>query len=88
MLLLFIKKILLDDVEGREKNVKLILMSATLNAEKFSQYFVTKKHEYENNDDDSRESPIIKIPSYRRFNIQEVFLDEIVPKVSYTFIIL
>ena len=39
-LLLVIKKILLNDAkEGKEKHVKLILMSATLNAKKFSQYF-------------------------------------------------
>lgn len=71
-LLLVIQKILSTDVEGKEKHVKLILMSATLNAEKFSKYFRTRRSEGE----ELEEAPIIRIPhSMNRHAVDEFFLD-------------
>ncbi|CAG7724752.1 unnamed protein product [Allacma fusca] len=74
LLLLFIKKILLDDMDGHQKNVKLILMSATLNTKQFSEYFKTKR-----NDEGVGETPVVKIPSFqRKFQIEVKFLDQLV----------
>lgn len=72
LLLLFIKKILLDDVSGKERHVKIILMSATLDSEKFSKYLVIESG------DKLVETPVIQIPSHRRFRIEEIFLNKIV----------
>lgn len=73
LLLLVIKKILQDDKDGRERHVKLILMSATLNAKKFSKYFPTQT----SGQADIEESPVVKIPHIFRHHIEEMFLDNI-----------
>ena len=73
LLLLFIKKILMEDYHGKHRHVKLILMSATLNAGQFSDYFAFQK-----NKEIVSKTPIIKIPSAeRRFHVEEIFLDQL-----------
>jgi len=72
-LLLVIKKILMDNVDGKQIHVKVILMSATLPAQKFSEYFVT------NANGCVTEAPVIKIPATEaRFAVQELFVDDLV----------
>lgn len=82
LLLLFIKKILKDDVRRRETHVKVILMSATLKSEQFSDYF-----EMENKARGRTiKPPVIKIKSSsRQFTVEEIYLDDLVgDKVSLT----
>jgi ATP-dependent RNA helicase TDRD9 len=71
LLLLVIKKILQDDVDGKQRHVKFILMSATLNAKKFSRYFPMRTGQSE-----VEESPVIKIPHSFRHKVEEQFLDD------------
>ncbi|CAG7732652.1 unnamed protein product, partial [Allacma fusca] len=73
LLLLLIKKILIEDKLGKKRNVKLILMSATVNARQFSQYFAVSKR-----DDENVETPVIKIPTIKKYKIEDVFLDQLV----------
>ncbi len=74
-LLLVMRKILMDDSTGKESHVKVILMSATLNASKFSSYFMTQSEEY----GETVEAPVIKIPaSQARFSVEELFIDDLV----------
>ncbi|XP_035715225.1 ATP-dependent RNA helicase TDRD9 isoform X2 [Folsomia candida] len=70
LLLLVIKKILQDDVEGKHRHVKFVLMSATLNSKKFSRYFPMRTGESE-----MEESPVIKIPHSFRHRVDEEFVD-------------
>jgi HrpA-like RNA helicase len=80
LLLLVIKKIMQDDREGKNRHVKLILMSATLNARKFSKYFPTQTGESE-----VEECPVVKIPHTFRHRVDEVFLEAIIPSnVSFS----
>jgi len=67
MLLLVIKKIMVDLVD---KNTKIILMSATLNAEKFSTYFSMWGKEVS-------DSMIIKVPPQTVYPVTEHYLDTI-----------
>jgi len=80
LLLLVIKKILQDDTKGKLRYVKLILMSATLDATKFSKYFTSHRTQYEIND-----APIIKIPHAFRHHIEDIYLDQLVLDVSTMF---
>jgi len=73
LLLLVIKKIMQDDKKAKNRHVKLILMSATLNARKFSKYFPTQKGESE-----VEECPVVKIPHTFRHRIDELFLDNLI----------
>lgn len=72
LLLLVIKKILLDDKEKKQSHVKFVLMSATLNAKKFSKYFPVQTGIAE-----VEESPVIKIPHHFHHTVDELFLDSI-----------
>jgi len=83
LLLLVIKKILQDDVEMKQRHVKLILMSATLNAKKFSKYFPTQNKGME-----IQESPVVKIPHTFRHQIDEMFLDNMLQNNVISCIIL
>lgn len=66
-LLLVIKKLL----QTNSRQVKIILMSATINVMKFAQYFSTKIG------NELMLPPIIKIPEKRNFKICTYYLDEI-----------
>lgn len=81
LLLLVIKKILQDDVEGKHRHVKFVLMSATLNSKKFSRYFPMRTGESE-----MEESPVIKIPHSFRHRVDEEFVDNMLASsVSHYF---
>jgi len=66
-LLLIVKKLL----QTNSRQVKIILMSATINAIKFAEYFSTKIG------NELVPPPIIKIPEKRNFKICTYYLDEI-----------
>lgn len=66
-LLLVVKKLL----QTNSRQVKIILMSATINVMRFAQYFSTKVG------NDLVPAPIIKIPEKRNFKICTYYLDEI-----------
>ncbi|TGZ53458.1 probable ATP-dependent RNA helicase spindle-E isoform X1 [Temnothorax longispinosus] len=76
-LLLVVKRLL----QTNSRQVKVILMSATIDVTKFARYFSTK---VENN---LIPAPVIKIPEKRNFQIRTYYLDEIndignIPEVS------
>ncbi len=54
--------LLLDDVGAHPSGIKLILMSATLDAASFSRYFGG--------------APLVEIPSAPRFPVEEIYLEE------------
>lgn len=66
-LLLVVKKLL----QTNSRQVKIILMSATINVIKFAEYFSTKVG------NELVLPPIIKIPEKRNFKICTYYLDEI-----------
>jgi len=66
-LLLVVKKLL----KTNSGQVKVILMSATINVTKFARYFSTKVG------NELISAPIIKIPDKRNFEIRIYYLDEI-----------
>lgn len=77
-LLLVIKRIMAEDKDGKEKHVKLILMSATIDTKRFESYFQlgTKKGIVQG-------PPVIKIPFIPHHKIDEYYLDDILSdKVS------
>ncbi|XP_024872773.1 probable ATP-dependent RNA helicase spindle-E, partial [Temnothorax curvispinosus] len=76
-LLLVIKRLL----QTNSKQVKIILMSATIDVTKFARYFSTKV------ENTLRPAPVIEISEKRNFQIRTYYLDEIndmgnIPKVS------
>ncbi|CAL8111255.1 unnamed protein product [Orchesella dallaii] len=70
-LLLIIKKIMAADTEGKEAHVKLVLMSATINTGKFSDYFMFR------NENEQIQIPpqVIKIPAVRAHLVEYHYLD-------------
>jgi len=66
-LLLVVKKLL----KTNSGQVKVILMSATINVTKFARYFSTKV------ENELIPAPIVKIPDKRNFEIRIYYLDEI-----------
>ncbi|XP_011864372.1 PREDICTED: probable ATP-dependent RNA helicase spindle-E [Vollenhovia emeryi] len=76
-LLLVVKRLL----QTNSRQVKIILMSATINVTKFARYFSTKVNNH------LIPAPILKIPETRHFEIRTYYLDEIknignIPTVS------
>ncbi|XP_011343987.2 probable ATP-dependent RNA helicase spindle-E [Ooceraea biroi] len=76
-LLLVVKKLL----QTNSKQVKVILMSATINVKKFAKYFSMRVG------NDLVPTPIIEIPERRRYEIRTYYLDDIdslgtIPEVS------
>jgi len=67
-LLLVVKRLL----RTNSTQVKIILMSATIDVTKFARYFSTKV------ENDLIPAPIIKIPEKRNFEIRTYYLDEII----------
>lgn len=64
------------DKDGREKHVKLILMSATIDTKKFENYFVFETP------DGERVSPlVVRIPFAPTHRVEEYFLDDILGRV-------
>lgn len=66
-LLLVVKRLL----QTNSRQVKIILMSATIDVIKFARYFSTKV------ENDLIPAPIIKIPEKRNFEIRTYYLDDI-----------
>lgn len=66
-LLLVVKRLL----QTNSRQVKVILMSATIDVTKFARYFSTKV------ENDLIPAPIIKIPEKRNFEIRTYYLDDI-----------
>ncbi|GAB4834074.1 hypothetical protein Ancab_032327 [Ancistrocladus abbreviatus] len=60
--------IILKDLLARRKDLRLILMSATINADMFSKYF--------------RNAPIIHIPGFT-YPVAELFLEDVLEKTRY-----
>jgi len=74
VLLLVIKKILME-VKKEANQVKIILMSATLNADKFSEYFSTQRGRGDLAVVEA--APIIRITRTRKeYDVEEKFLDD------------
>ncbi len=59
---------ILRDLLRRKKHLKVLLMSATLNAELFSGYFGS--------------IPVIEIPG-RTFSVEQIFLEELIDRTRY-----
>lgn len=70
-LLLVIKKIMGADTDGKERHVKLILMSATIDTRKFEDYFV-----FDRNGEEVRPH-VVKIPFVARHRVEEYYLDDL-----------
>jgi small subunit ribosomal protein S24e len=70
-LLLVVLKRLLADRKAKNKPIKVILMSATIDPSLFQQYFP---------DDQGRPAQVVEIPG-RAFPVQKHFLDDFVPQI-------
>lgn len=68
---LVVLKRLLADRKARNKPIKVILMSATIDPTLFKQYFL---------DDRGRPAPVVEVPG-RTFPVERHYLDEIVPEL-------
>ncbi|KAF9270217.1 P-loop containing nucleoside triphosphate hydrolase protein [Marasmius fiardii PR-910] len=70
-LLLVVLKRLLADRKAREKPIKIILMSATIDPTLFQQYFM---------DDEGRPAKVVEVPG-RAFPVERHFLDDFLPAI-------
>ncbi|KAJ1920222.1 helicase [Mycoemilia scoparia] len=76
LLLIMLREIL---ERNKNPNIRIVLMSATVDTGPFIEYFAQKIN---NNDDDRSEVPVLSIPG-RTFPVSDIYMDEIVPKIGY-----
>jgi ATP-dependent RNA helicase TDRD9 len=69
LLLLVIKKLM---VEKEDRKTKIVLMSATLNADKFAEYFPKWKYM-----DETATAGIVRIPLTCNYKVEEYYLDTV-----------